>query len=91
MQGSYQNHVHWFTSDFLSVMSDTAKIYVKVVEATNIAADVRERVGKEYIRWDSIAIFHLLFQRDSITKNCFTHIVEGTYFAKHYSWDLNFI
>ena len=44
------NQVHWFTSDLLSVMSDTAQIYVKVVEATNIDADVGERVGKEYIR-----------------------------------------
>ena len=61
MQGSYQKHAHWFTNDLLSVMSDTAKIYVKVVEATNIAADVGERVGKEYIRWDSIAIVQLFF------------------------------
>ena len=59
MQVSYQKHVHWLTNDLLSVMSDTAKIYVKVVEATNIAADVGERVGKEYIRWDSIALVHL--------------------------------
>ena len=46
----------------LSVMSDTAKIYVKVVEATNIAADVGERVGKENIRWDSVALVHLFFK-----------------------------
>ena len=57
--GSYQ--AYWFASDLLSVMSHTAKIYVKVVKATNIAADVGERDGKEYIRWDSIAIVFLWF------------------------------
>ena len=38
------NQVHWFTSDLLSVMSHTAKIYVKVVKSKNIAADIGERV-----------------------------------------------